>query len=98
VRCAKQNSDLADTTLTLTGRYNPKLASNKRVLQHPGTRWKLSPRTSNPPVADLTPCDYMCMHTDDTPDLEGVVKAISHISTRELGGGYKRRLTSAAQT
>lgn len=28
----------------------------------------------------------MCMHTNETPDLEGVVKAISHMSTRELDG------------
>ena len=28
----------------------------------------------------------MCMHINDTPDLEGVVKAISHMSTRELDG------------
>jgi integrase len=28
----------------------------------------------------------MCMHINDTLDLEGVVKAISHMSTRELDG------------
>lgn len=26
----------------------------------------------------------MCMHINDTPDLEDVVKAISHMSTRKL--------------
>ena len=28
----------------------------------------------------------MCMHINNTLDLEGVVKAISHMSTRELDG------------
>jgi hypothetical protein len=43
----------------------------------------------------------MCMHINNTPDLEGVVKAMSYMSTRELDGlqaAIDQRRADVAQT
>src|SRR5688500_14598240 len=65
---------------TATGRFPLSMGGcePRRTASNP------SPRSSNPPVVDLTPCYNMCLHTKDSPGLDGVVNARSLMSTREL--------------